>query len=290
MLQSMTGFGKSEVILNGQLHSISVKSLNSKNIEINCKLPMLLREKELDIRQIVAQTLVRGKIDVIVYSEENDNEHAVQLNKKVAARYVDEINNLCWSLQLAPPSDYVSLILKMPYVLATPEEELSDEDWKNFTLALNQALDAVQQWRSAEGKTIMMEFHEYLNQCIQYLNEVEQYAPVRSENIKQKLIEQLQSLQSTDFDRNRLEQELVYYLEKINIEEELVRARSHIQYFLETMQAPQSHGKKLNFIAQEILRELNTMGTKASDVHIQRLVVEMKDLTEKIRQQLANVL
>lgn len=291
MLVSMTGFGKAQVVLNRRTYTIYIKSLNSKYIEISCKIPSFLREKEMEIRNFITSFLERGKIEVIVHADENEDDINVFVNRQVAEQYMNQINELSWKLKLSLPADFISLILKMPHVISTPNEILGENEWDHFVSAINEAIAQVQKWRITEGESIQNDFEKYCNEMLNSLSTIEQKAIFRPQKIREKLMQQLKIFQSSiEFDRNRLEQEIVYYLEKINIEEEIFRTRNHINHFIETLHEPKSNGKKLSFIAQEVLRELNTLSAKANDYEIQRSVVEMKEIIENIRQQLANIL
>lgn len=291
MLLSMTGYGKSTVIIDNQTLAIHVKSLNSKTLDFFVKLPPFLRDREMEIRNMISKMLERGKIDLVISTEAQSETGMHAINMKLAEYYKEQIRELMFQLQIGPPEDYVSLLLKMPNVLQTTKESLNDDEWNAVKEALKTAIDELIEWRKSEGLSIQDDILKRIQKITATLEKIKQFEKNRRENIRKKLMNDLQSLgNKITIDQNRFEQEIIYYLDRMDISEEIQRAEKHCSYFLEQMFEPVSNGKKLTFASQEILRELNTMSVKANDADIQILAVEMKDEIEKVREQLANIL
>jgi uncharacterized protein (TIGR00255 family) len=291
MLLSMTGFGKSSIVVDKQSLNIQIKSLNSKSLDLFVKLPAFLKEKEIEIRAIVGRRLERGKIDISITNDGFGGCGMHSINKQVAGFYKAEIRELMFQLDLAPPEDYVSLLLKMPNVVQSDKDSPDESEWKNIEIGIQEAIDELIRWRQSEGKALEDDISARIRNIDKMLDKVVPFESSRKEKIHAKLMNDLSSLSSDiSIDKNRLEQELIYYLDRIDISEEITRAKKHCAYFLELLEENVSNGKKLTFASQEILRELNTMGVKANDVDIQILAVEMKDEIEKVREQLSNIL
>lgn len=291
MLLSMTGFGKATVVIDNQSLAVQIKSLNSKSLDLFVKIPAFLKDREIEIRSIAGQKLERGKIDVSITNEELSGLGMHSINHKLADFYKEQIREMMFQLSLDPPEDYVSLLLKMPNVLQSTKEELSEAEWKAIEKALHQALDELTSWRQSEGKSIEEDIVSRIRKISDTLEKITPLETARRDKIQSRLMTNLQNLGAEiSIDQNRLEQELIYYLDRIDITEELQRAKKHCMYFLELLLENHSNGKKLTFASQEILRELNTLGVKANDVDIQILTVEMKDEIEKVREQLSNIL
>ncbi|MCD6067367.1 MAG: YicC family protein [Bacteroidetes bacterium] len=289
MMQSMTGFGKAGKELPNLTIQVEIKSLNSKGMDLNMRLPSVYREKELELRSEISKLLERGKVDVSVNIESKTEESAVKINNQLALNYYNQLKELAVLLKEDDRS-LMGEVLKMPDVVKNEKKELDEEEWKAIKEALYAAIKDLQKFRKEEGSSIQSDFTKQLNSILDKLQQIEAHDPKRIENIKGRISKNLaEYIPSASVDQNRYEQELIYYIEKIDINEEKVRLKTHCNYFLTTMTEPAS-GRKLNFIAQEIGREINTIGSKANDADIQKLVVLMKDELEKIKEQTNNVL
>lgn len=293
MIKSMTGFGKQLVSTDKNNYQIEIRTLNSKQVDINLRMPFFLKEYELDIRSTLNKSLIRGKIDVNIINEKASTNAVPTINQAVADHYFNEIRTLSNTLNLNinKPEEFISLILKMPDVLSSPIETVDPEEYKHLKNGLERAIKQVNEFRSEEGEALAKDLTERILTIIELQKQVDPHEPERAKRIKERIINNLASFSNdVQQDENRLEQEMIYYIEKLDITEEKVRLKKHCDYFLETMSAEKFPGKKLGFITQEIGREINTMGAKASDADIQKLVVLMKDELEKIKEQLFNIL
>ena len=285
MIQSMTGFGKHVLQLPGKKITVELKSLNSKNLDINARLPQTYREKELELRNLIAQSLGRGKIDLGLYVEANGEEASARINEAVVRKYMEQLGGIA-------PGDELRLLemaLRMPDTLQTEREQLDPEEFAAIRQAVDCALEAVRDYRMEEGKALESDFRDRIGAIQGHLEKVGELDGDRLAAVRQRLEKAVEELKETA-DPNRFEQELIYYLEKYDITEEKVRLAKHLEYFLSTMDLSESSGKKLGFICQEIGREINTIGSKANDASMQRVVVQMKDELEKIKEQILNVL
>ncbi|MGB5403588.1 MAG: YicC/YloC family endoribonuclease [Robiginitalea sp.] len=285
MIHSMTGFGKHVLQLPGKKITIEVKSLNSKSLDINARVPQVYREKELEFRNTIAGMLNRGKIDFSLYIESNGEEASTRINQSVVRDYMGQLGEIA-------PGDTLRLLemaLRLPDTLKTEREELDPEEFAVIQEALAKALEELQAFRLEEGKTLEADFAQRIKTLQKLLEEVKTMDEARLGSIRERLERAVADLRETA-DPNRFEQELIYYLEKYDITEEKVRLSKHLEYFLSTMDSETSNGKKLGFISQEIGREINTIGSKANDAVMQRIVVQMKDELEKIKEQMLNVL
>lgn len=286
----MTGYGKAAGEFKGKIISAEIKSLNSKFFELTMRLPSAYREKDIEMRSTVSKIADRGKVDVSITIEHGPGAALNTLNKEVIKSYYNELKNIQLELK-ADNSDLLDAIMHLPLVLNTDKGIADEEEWTFIQSLLNNSLSAFNEFRSSEGKTLEKELSDRLGNVEQRLKDIEKFEKNRMENVRMKMHKTLETfLDEASVDKNRFEQELIYYIEKLDITEEKVRLLSHLNYFRETMKANDNSGKKLGFISQEIGREINTIGSKANDADIQRLVVEMKDEAEKIREQLANVL
>ena len=285
MLQSMTGFGKSEVAIEGIRYAIDIKSLNSKNIDLNVRLPHWLRSNELEIRKIISENLTRGKIDVFINTEVLDENSSVNLNTDLIQKYIAQMGKI--SPELSVESRF-QVAMHLPDVTKAEDNEFSDAHWKDFEKALLIALEKINEFRLDEGKVLEEEFVLRINNILNLLAKIPEYEEDRILRLKERIHKSLDELQEVD--KDRFEQELIFYLEKLDITEEKVRLKNHCEYFLETMNSTESNGKKLNFITQEIGREINTLGSKSNHAEMQKHVVEMKDELEKVKEQMLNVL
>jgi len=287
----MTGFGKATCEYNNKKIVIEVKSLNSKQLDVSIKIPNLYREKELEIRNEISQKLERGKIDFSLFIENVGKETTTQFNQAIIEGYYQQINNLSEYLGINPPNNWFDLFLRLPDSLKTDISELDEEEWQTVKKAMQQAFDELVAFRVQEGKAIENVFYNKINNIQQLLSEIASYETERIEKIKAKLKEELKSISDkVDYDKNRMEQELIYYIEKLDINEEKTRLQNHLNYFIQVLEEEQAQGKKLGFIAQEIGREINTLGAKANHNEIQKIVVKMKDELEQIKEQIMNVL
>lgn len=290
-MKSMTGYGKSVCELPGKKVSIEIKSVNSKQLDLNIKIPGMLREKESDIRSLLSKNLERGKIDFYINTEHLLANGSFSLNKAQAARYHDDIRQLSNDLGLKTPEDLISLLVRMPDVVKTPMEELNEDEWLLIFKEIENAVVHLDKFRINEGNVLKKDISERVQIIEKNIPRIEIFEKDRIQQIKQRIKTNLAAAVTPDkIDNNRLEQELIYFLEKMDFTEEKVRLQKHCTYFLETMNENTSNGRKLGFITQEIGREINTLGSKANDSNIQKIVIEMKDELEKIREQLLNVL
>lgn len=287
----MTGFGKASNEIPGKKVIVEIRSLNSKQLDLNLRLPYLYKEKELELRADLSKQLERGKVDVTVYTESTQETLPVALNKALAKTYYKELKSLSDELN-ENSNDLLGLVLKMPEVMKAEREipELDEEEWKLVKAAVNKAIEAFQKFRDDEGSSLEKEFNSRIGIIDNLLAKVVTLDGARVNNIKSRIKNNIGEVIDVDkIDQNRFEQELIYYIEKLDITEEKLRLKTHLDYFTATMKEPAA-GRKLGFISQEIGREINTIGSKANDAEIQKLVVQMKDELEKIKEQMLNVL
>ncbi len=291
MILSMTGFGKATIVVCNKKITAEIKSLNSKQMDMTVKLPLLYRELELELRNAVAMELGRGKVDVYVACESIDSAGAAQLNTEMLRSYKSQLENLSQQLGLPEPNDWYATLLRMPEVYRQDvNEEVAQEELDAVREVVRLALQATTEFRTQEGAKLYHFFKERISAIQQLLGEIAQYETARTEKIKSHLIEQLEQLEQVDYDKSRLEQELIFYIEKLDITEEKTRLQNHLNYFLETLENAERQGKKLGFITQEMGREINTTGSKSNNAEMQKIVVEMKDNLEQIKEQVLNVL
>ena len=293
MIMSMTGYGKSVVAYKDKKINVEIKSLNSKSLDLSTRIAPLYREKEMEIRQMVSRKLERGKVDFSIWIEQDVAAVATPINVSLVENYYRQIGDLSSSLGIPMPSDMLlPLLVHMPDVLTkTDQVELSDEEWAVALGAIDQALDALVDFRKQEGKALEKMFKEKIGNISALLASIEPYEASRVEKIRQRILAGLEQIPEVEYDKNRLEQELIYYIEKLDISEEKQRLANHLKYFCETM-AEEGHGvgKKLGFIAQEMGREINTTGSKSNNAEMQNIVVKMKDELEQIKEQVLNAL
>ncbi len=291
MIRSMTGFGKSQVDLPGKIITVEIRSLNSKQLDLNFRAPSVYREKEMTARSLIAQRLERGKVDVNISVESKNDQPVMTINKNIALQYLEQLNDLAASIPNYIKGDMLPILVRMPDVLKSEKEEFSEEEWAQIELSIASALDEADNFRKGEGEMLRKEFISRINKILTLLGAVEPLENARLTAVRAKFEMRLEEIrQDKSYDQNRLEQELVYYFEKLDITEEKQRLRKHCDYFIITLDEIESPGKKLGFVTQEIGREINTLGSKANDAQIQVLVVQMKDELEKIKEQLANIL
>jgi uncharacterized protein (TIGR00255 family) len=291
MILSMTGFGKAEISATDRKVNIEIKCLNSKNADISIKMPYLYREKELGIRQIINDTLERGKIDVTIYHELREGTAPSTINQDVVRSYYAQLLQISSDLQLSAQVNLLDVVMRLPDTLKTEKTTLAPNEWEDLKAALVKALEEDTPFRSQEVKALEADLRMRAGNILSGLDRVAPYESARFDKVRSKLASQIEESGSKiEIDKNRFEQEMIYYLEKLDISEEKSRLRNHLSYFNETLSSTENSGKKLGFISQEIGREINTLGSKASDFDIQKIVVEMKDELEKIKEQLLNVL
>lgn len=292
MVKSMTGFGKATVESGNKKIVIEVKSLNSKQLDLNLRLPNLYKEKEMEIRSMVKDRLERGKVDMNIYFDSAEGEKTVSINRTVVMQYFNQMLEISDQLGIqTDKNELLQTVMRFPDTLQVKAEELADEEWLALQTGIEQALQAIDTFRIQEGKALIKDIGHRIELIQQLAAQVPQFEVKRVETIRQKLAEKIDEWTDVkNIDQNRFEQEIIYYLEKLDITEEKVRLANHCKYFLETVDKEEAPGRKIGFIAQEIGREINTMGSKANDHDIQKLVVKMKDELEKIKEQSLNVL
>ncbi|WP_193705055.1 YicC/YloC family endoribonuclease [Tenacibaculum finnmarkense] len=288
MIQSMTGYGKSVLHLPSKKVTIEIKSLNSKNLDLNTRIPSYYREKELAVRKKLASNLVRGKIDFSIYVEMTAEQTSTAVNKAVVENYVAQLKNTLESSE-NQEIELLKMAIRMPDALKTEREELDENEWAQIDIHIDEALKEIIAYRTDEAKSLEDDFQVRISNIQSALEEVKKLDAERITNVKERLQKALTDLK-VEVDENRFEQELIYYLEKLDINEEKVRLENHLLYFLDQLATDDSNGKKLGFIVQEIGREVNTMGSKANFAVMQKIVIQMKDELEKIKEQILNVL
>lgn len=290
MLLSMTGYGKAELNLPDKKVTIEIKSLNSKNMDTNIKCPMIYREKELEIRKMIQESLKRGKVDCTIYYELNEGVAPSRINQPVFESYYRQISELREKLEIGD-SDLIAAILKLPDTIHTEKMTLEEGEWQEMKKGLESAISDLQDFRKQEGDSMEKDLTDRIHLILELLASVEPYEGSRIEKLKERINKSLEEIRlKEEADNNRFEQEMIFYLEKLDITEEKTRLENHCRYFMETINTEKEAGKKLNFISQEIGREINTLGSKANQSDIQHIVVRMKDELEKIKELVLNVL
>jgi uncharacterized protein (TIGR00255 family) len=301
MIQSMTGYGKAELNLTNANFTIEVRSLNSKQIDANVKMSSVYRDKEIGLRKLLSEKLQRGKIELSIWREKSESNTNYKVNTEVIKDYHNQVLQLKkdlglkWNMWTMTPfsaksSDILPTLLKMPEALIKGEEKANDNEWDEIAKGVDIAIENILQFRLEEGKKLEEDITTRINTLSRLLTEILPFGKGRIEKVKKILADKLAEIDTKNIDENRFEQELIYYLEKQDITEEQVRLDAHLSYFLETMKTDSPNGKKLGFIGQEIGREINTIGSKSSDAEMQKIVVQMKDELEKIKEQLLNIL
>ncbi len=291
MIQSMTGFGKATGEYQGKKIVVEIKSLNSKQMDISIRLAGVYREKEIEIRNEISQALERGKIDIALYIDNSGKESVTQINHTAIEAYYQQIKAISANSGIPVPENWFGVLLRLPEVMKPEVAELDEKEWEVVKVIMNEAISQIRSFRMQEGKSLELVFRQRIAHIADLLVEIAPFEVERVEKIKTRLEENLQNLSvKIDYDKNRLEQELIFYIEKLDVNEEKIRLRTHLDYFIETMEIENSPGKKLGFISQEIGREINTLGSKANHSEMQKLVVLMKDDLEQIKEQVLNVL
>lgn len=287
----MTGYGKSVVTFNEKKINVEIKSLNSKALDLSTRIAPLYREKEMEMRQMISKALIRGKVDFSIWIEKDAAVDATPVNGALVENYYHQIKDIAAKTGMPEPQDWFSVIMRMPDVMSKTEAEvLTDEEWAVARTGVKQALQALVEFRKQEGAALYNKFSEKLDNITALLASIEPYEKSRVEKIRGRIVEGLKSIPEIEYDKNRLEQELIYYIEKLDINEEKQRLANHLKYFRETMNDGIGQGKKLGFIAQEMGREINTTGSKSDQAEMQNIVVKMKDELEQIKEQVLNVL
>jgi uncharacterized protein (TIGR00255 family) len=295
MIKSMTGYGKAEAILETGKITVEVRSLNGKTADISIKTSMLPKDKEMTVRHKIANELTRGNIDFFVTFEPNAADSAKKINMELAMEYFQQIETLgkkmgAHSLQSQNPNDLLAMILRMPEVMdAKKQDVITDENWPVVEACIDEALKNINSFREQEGEVLCKDVTEKVESIMEYSKQIEQYETERTDAIREKILSRFAELKAEP-DQSRLEQEMIFYIEKLDINEEKVRLRQHCRYFLDTLNNEPNPGKKLGFIDQEMGREINTTGSKANHTEIQKIVVKMKDELEKIKEQSLNIL
>ena len=291
MIQSMTGYGKATAVFENKKINVEIKSLNSKALDLSTRIAPLYREKEIEIRNMIASALERGKVDFSLWIEKDAGTDATPINGAILNNYYQQIQTISKTFQIPLPEDWFSTLLRMPDVMTRVEaEELTEEEWNIVHDTITKAIDKLVDFRIQEGAALEKKFTEKINNISALLKSIEPFEKSRTERIKQRLIDGLQTIPEVDYDRNRLEQEMIYYIEKLDINEEKQRLANHLKYFMDTMAQGHGQGKKLGFIAQEMGREINTTGSKSNQAEMQNIVVKMKDELEQIKEQVLNVM
>lgn len=287
----MTGYGRATATCKGKKIHVEIKSLNSKTLDLSTRIAPLYREKEMEIRQTITARLIRGKVDFSIWIEKDAATDATPINTALVENYYRQIKDIAAATGIPEPEDWFLTLLRMPDVTAKSDvEELDDEEWDVAGKAIDEAIDALIAFRNQEGAALERKFTEKIDNIAALLKSIEPYEKARVEKIKARIVEGLKTIPDVEYDRNRLEQELIYYIEKLDISEEKQRLANHLAYFRETMKENGGQGKKLGFIAQEMGREINTTGSKSNNAEMQNIVVKMKDELEQIKEQVLNAL
>jgi len=291
MIRSMTGYGKAECELAQKKVTIEVKSLNSKQLDLNTRIPGVYREKEIEIRREISDKLIRGKVDFSIYSESLGVESNSAINNLMVKSYFSQLSELCNDLGLPVNEHILPIIMQLPDVVKVTRDEPDENEWKIIVATIQEAVLALDNFRLQEGLSLYNDIIVNLNTITAFLDQIAPYELERTTKVKERILDGLKELSSPEgVDHNRLEQEMIFYLEKLDINEEKVRLGNHCSYFIETMELNEPVGKKLGFIAQEMGREINTLGSKANHTEMQKLVIGMKDALERIKEQLLNAL
>lgn len=292
MIQSMTGYGKATAELPDKKINVEIKSLNSKAMDLSARIAPLYREKEMEIRNEISRMLERGKVDFSLWIEKKDAEQlATPINQELVEAYYKRIKEISASASIPEPADWFATLLRMPDVMTKNEtQELSDEEWAVAHVAVEEAIGHLIDFRKQEGAALEKKFREKIENIARLLESVAPYEQERVGKVKDRITDALEKTLSVDYDKNRLEQELIYYIEKLDVNEEKQRLSNHLKYFISTLESGSGQGKKLGFIAQEMGREINTLGSKSNHAEMQKIVVQMKDELEQIKEQVLNVM
>ena len=291
MIRSMTGFGKTEFEVGNKKYTLEIKSLNSKQLDINTRIPALYRQKDIEIRRLMSEMLTRGKVDFALYLDNLGDESSSKINSAIIKDYYNQLSAVYREMGLVVNESIMQSIMRLPDTVKMTYEELDENEWLVVRENLIKTLEDLNRFRDQEGLALKIDIETNIANILGLLDQVEPHESQRMENVKTKIMDSLNDMQlNGNVDKNRFEQELIYYMEKLDINEEKVRLANHCSYFTETMNEDEPSGRKLGFIAQEIGREINTLGSKANESNLQRIVVQMKDNLEKIKEQVLNVL
>ena len=290
MIQSMTGFGKTVTELPTKKVTIEVKALNSKQFDIFTRIPPLYREKEMEIRSVLSQRIERGKIEFIINIESIGKDNDVKINASVVESYKNQIEHIAASLHIATPTEWFPTLLRLPDAIKTEMAEVNEEEWNQVFQTIHEAINKLSEFRTQEGAMLCRLFEQKIANISNLLTQIEPFEKERLEKIRARIIDNMNKIPEVQVDNNRLEQEMIYYIERFDINEEKARLKNHLNYFVETLKSSAGQGKKLGFIAQEIGREINTLGAKSNHVDMQQIVVQMKDELEQIKEQVLNIL
>ena len=291
MIQSMTGYGKVVVAYKDKKINVEIKSLNSKQLDLQTRIAPLYREKEMEIRQMIAKAVERGKVDFAIWIEKETGVDPTPVNAALVENYYCQLKAVAQKVGIPEPQDWLYTLTRMPDVLTRTEQEvLADDEWRAVQQGVEQAIAALVDFRTQEGAALEKKFNEKIDNIEALLASIEPYEKSRVEKIRARIVDGLLQIPGVDYDKNRLEQELIYYIEKLDISEEKQRLTNHLKYFRETMANGHGQGKKLGFIAQEMGREINTTGSKSNQAEMQNIVVQMKDELEQIKEQVLNAL
>lgn len=290
MIHSMTGYGRAAVELPNKKVTIEIKSLNSKQFDLFTRLPALYREKEIAVRTALSQRLERGKVDLSMSVEVVAKDVTSRIDHHVVKQYQQELAGLVMEMGILAPQDWLPVLMRLPDTMKPDTEELNEREWEQVESTIDQAVKELIAFRAREGEMLQNVLTEKIARIRSLLADIEPYEAERIEKVKSRLYEELKNLEGIEYDKNRFEQEIIYYLEKLDVNEEKTRLAHHLDYFLETLSGTRSQGKKLGFITQEIGREINTLGSKSNQSDMQRIVVQMKDELEQIKEQILNVL
>ncbi len=287
----MTGYGNCVAEYNGKKIHVEIKSLNSKTLDLSMRVAPLYREKELELRTLIAKQLERGKVDFTLWVEKDEAQMATPVNAELMDAYYQQLKTICKDKDIPEPNDWMTVLLRMPDVLTKIEVEvLAEDEWEVINKAVEKALNDLVAFRKQEGVALAAKLQGNIDRITELLKSIEPYEKGRTEKIRAQIVDKLQNLAGVDYDKNRLEQEMIYYIEKLDINEEKQRLTNHLHYFVDTMADGHGQGKKLGFIAQEMGREINTTGSKSNNAEMQNIVVKMKDELEQIKEQVFNVL
>ena len=293
MIQSMTGYGKATAELPDKKINVEIKSLNSKAMDLSTRIAPAYREKEIEIRNEISKVLERGKVDFSLWIEKKEGADAIPVNKAILENYYLQLDSICNELGIPrpEPGDWLQVLLRMPDVMSKTEiQELSEEEWNTVHATVLEAVGHLVDFRKQEGAALEKKFREKIANINSLLEKITPYEKERVEKVKERITDALEKTLSVDYDKNRLEQELIYYIVKLDVNEEKQRLGNHLKYFISTMESGSGQGKKLGFIAQEMGREINTLGSTSNHAEMQKIVVQMKDELEQIKEQVLNVM
>ena len=293
MIQSMTGYGKATAELPDKKINVEIKSLNSKAMDLSTRIAPAYREKEIEIRNEVSKVLERGKVDFSLWIEKKEGTDSATVNKELMKNYFYQLNEICieQGIPKPAPNEWLQLLLRMPDVMSKTEiQELTKEEWEMVRATVLEAIGHLVDFRKQEGAALEKKFREKIANIALLLEKITPYEKERVEKVKERITDALEKTLNTDYDKNRLEQELIYYIEKLDVNEEKQRLTNHLKYFISTLESGNGQGKKLGFIAQEMGREINTLGSKSNHAEMQKIVVQMKDELEQIKEQVLNVM